>query len=521
MYNKFLIILVYLFISSTCHADQTFRRGNFDEPDTLDPQQALAVSDTNILYDLYEGLMTYDNNGKLILGQAKSYTISNDKKLYTFKLHPDLKWSNGKKLTAYDFAQSIKRAIDPKIGSTNYFLLEPIKNSKNIYSGKQSIEELGVKAIDEQTIVIELERPTPYILDLLSSPTFAPVYLNKDGKVDSKVSNGPFNLQEWVVNSHISVTKNKNYSNANQVKLDKVIFYPINQQSVELNRYRAGELDYTNKVLFTELEWVKKNIPQELHSQPMLASYYYSFNVTKPPFKDNKYFRKALALAIDKNVIAQKILGGARSGTENFVPQGINNYENLPSSAQYTDRQRIALAKKYFKLAGYDVNNVNKPLKVKLFFHTNEANRIIATAIASMWKKTLGVRTELINQEWKVFLRTRLDRNTTQIIREGWIAQYDDPLTFLSLFVSDNVQNASGFSNEMYDNLIKRAENSENLNSRIKLLNQAEQILLEEVPVVPIYTPEVYHLVKPYIKGFNVDNRDRTFDRYISKEGLE
>ncbi len=507
-------ILLLIVTCLNCRAEQIFKRGNFDEPDTLDPQQALAVSDTNILYDLYEGLMTYDNQGRLVLGQAERYKISADHKNYTFKLRHNLQWSNGKKLTAFDFERSIRRAVDPKIGSTNYFLLDAIKNSKEIYSGKLPVNKLGVKALDDETLIVQLDRPTPYILDLLSSPTFVPVYINQDGKVNSYITNGPFKLKEWVVNSHISIVRNEKYINADQVKLDKVVFYPINQQSVELKRYRAGDLDYTNKVLFTEFDWVRKNIPLELYSKPMLASYYYSFNVTKPPF-DNKYLRKAFALAIDKNIIARKILGGDRSGTDHFVPKGISNYKSLADPAAMSEQQRLKLARDNFRLAGYDPNS-RKALKVKLFFHTNEANRIIAAAIASMWKKTLGVEVELINQEWKVFLRTRLDHSTTQVIREGWIAQYDDPLTFLSLFVSDNVQNASGFNNQMYDNLIKKAENTKDINDRTKVLNQAEQILLDENPVVPIYTPEVYHLVKPYIKGFNVDNRDRTFDKFIS-----
>ena len=512
-----LILLVFLNINSS-FAEQVFRRGNYDEPDTLDPQQALAVSDTNILNDMYEGLMTYDNKGQLILGQAQSYTISIDKKTYTFKLRKNLQWSNGKKLKAQDFVNSIRRAVDPKVGSTNCFLLDAIENSKAICSGKLPVDKLGIKVLDHQTIVINLEKPIPYLLDLLTNPTFSPVYLDKSNKPDYSVTNGPFKLQKWVVNSYISLIKNDKYIDASQVKLDKVIFYPINQQSVELNRYRAGDLDYTNKVLFSELEWVKKHLPKELYSKPMLASYYYSFNVTKPPL-DNKNLRKALMLAIDKDIIAQKILGGNRSATQNFVPSGISNYRSLDQSNivnkvnKISQEQKLALAKQYFQSAGYGDNN---KLKIQLLFHTNEANKVIATAIASMWKKNLGVETELINQEWKVFLRTRLDRKQTQAIREGWVAQYDDPMTFLSLFASNNVQNASGFSNKIYDNLLERAENTTNSKQRIELLNSAEKILLEETPVIPVYTPEVYHLVKPYVTGFNVDNRDRTYDRYIA-----
>jgi oligopeptide transport system substrate-binding protein len=191
------------------------------------------------------------------------------------------------------------------------------------------------------------------------------------------------------------------------------------------------------------------------------------------------------------------------------VPNGISNYINTGNIESLNQSQ---LAKKYYNLAGY---NINKPFNIKLLFHTNEANKTIAAAVASMWKKNLGINTELINQEWKVYLKAKLDKSQTEIIREGWIAPFDDPIGFLGIFVSDNPQNASGFNNAAYDNLIYKAEKESDISVRAKLLKQAEDILLEEAPIVPIYTPEAYHLVKPYIGGFNVDNRDRTYDKYI------
>lgn len=523
------ILLLFAFVlpayceSQTLADNQVFRRGNYDEPDTLDPQKALAVPEYNILGDLYEGLMTFDKDGKLALGQAKSYLISKDHKTYIFKLKDNLRWSNGDPLTAFDFEAGIKRTLDPKLGSQNIVLLNSIKNSEDILFGHKSIDQLGIKATDSHTLKIKLNKPIPYLLSLLTHNTFAPIYQPNLLKYNDKftqpkiyVTNGPFKLSEWVVNSHLTVVKNDFYRKAKTVKLNKVIFYPINQQSVELNRYRAGDLDYTAKVQFDKLAWVKSNFHNQLYELPMLAAYYYSFNLTKSPFADNLNLRKALSLAIDKDIIADRLLGGKRSATDKFVPEFTDNYINHKQSL-YTDQlpnqqSRIQMAQDYYQKAGYSIDN---PLKTKILFHTNESNKIIATAIASMWRKTLGVNTELVNQEWKVYLKTRLEHDDTEVVRQGWVAPYNDPTAFLDLFMSINPQNTSGYFNKQYDDILSQADNQTDYNIRAKLLHQAEQLLLNDAPMIPIYAPHAYHLVKPYVNGLNFNSHDVTKDQYI------
>ncbi len=502
---------------------QVFHRGNAEEVDSLDPAKATGVSSINVIVDLYEGLMTADQSGKIILGQAKSYEISKDLKTYTFKLRDKLLWSNGEKLTADDFVAGMRRTVDPRIGSVYTDILKPIKNVEKIINGRLPIEALGVKAINDKTLVIELEKPTPYFLELLVHSTTYPIYqpnLKKYGsefiKPGKLVSNGAFKLSEWVVNSHLSVIKNPYYRNADKVILDKVVFYPI-EQSMELNRYRAGDLDFTSVIPDVQFKWIKDNLSKELYIAPQLATYYYSFNLDRPPFKDNKNLRQALALVIDKKIIAEKVLRSGQIATNYIVPENINNYEtknrgSMNDWSKIDSIQRLTLAKEYYKKAGYSKEN---PAIIRITYNTSESHKNVAIALAAMFKKSLGVKTELVNQEWKVFLRTRLERKETELFRDGWVGDYNDPSTFLDLFISDNHQNHSGFKNKEYDKLMKSASVERDKSQRAEALAKAEQLLLDEVPVIPLYTYVTRHLIKPNVGGYAANILDITYDRYI------
>ncbi len=508
--------------------EQVFHRGNGEEVESLDPAKVLSVQAANIIIDLYEGLTTADQSGKLILGQAKSYTVSKDLKTYTFTLHDNLKWSNGDKLTADDFVAGFRRTVDPLVGSVYSDILKPIKNADKIIAGKLKVESLGVKAEGDKTVIIELEKPTAYLLELLAHTTSLPIHqpsLKKHGndfaKPGNLVSNGPFKLAEWVVNSHIALVKNANYREASRVKLDKVVFYPIFEQSVELNRYRSGDLDFTYGIPDVQFDWIKQNLAKELYVYPQLGSYYYGFNMAEPPFKDNLNLRKAIAFAIDKKIIAEKVLRSGQIASDYFVPDKIANYDNLIArdskvnvvkTVDLDNNQRVKQALEYYKLAGYSLDN---PAKIKITYNTQESHKNVAVAIAAMLKKALNVQTELVNQEWKVFLRTRTERKETQLFREGWIGDYNDPSTFLDLYTSSNPQNNSAFFNNDYDKIIEQASLELDLTKRSELLLKAEKILLDEVPIVPLYTYVSRHLVKPRIGGYQSNILDKTYDRYI------
>lgn len=501
-------------------AVQVFHRGNGDEVESLDPHKSTSKPSGDILADLYEGLMTYDQDGKLIFGQAASYSVSTDLKTYTFKLKDNLRWSNNDKLTADDFVKGMQRTVDPKVGSVYSDILKPFKNADKIITGKLGIEKLGVTAPDEKTVVIALEKPMPYLLELLTHTTTLPIYqpnLKRYGDQFTKpgllISNGPFKLTEWIVNSHISVEKNPYYIDAKQVYLDKVVFYPIQQQSTELNRYRAGDLDYTSAIPDVQFNWLKTNLKQELYIAPHLATYYYGFNLDKPPFKDNKNLRKAISLAIDKKIIAEKVLQSGQIATDYLVPSSINNYVNNNSLLMVENEQaRLKLAKEYYNKAGYSQEN---PLVLKLHYNTSEAHKSVAVAIAAMLKKNLGVKTELINQEWKVFIRTRLEHKETEIYRDGWVGDFNDPMTFLDLYTRGNPQNYSTYVNDEYDKLIEQAGMQTDLQTRAEMLSRAEKILLEDAPLIPLYVYVSRHLVKSQIGGFATNILDKTYDRYI------
>ncbi len=507
------------FASSQLASEQIFYRSNGDEPDSLDPHKSTGVPSSNVLIDLYEGLMTYDQQGKLILGQAESYSISEDLKTYTFKLRDNLKWSNGDKLTPDDFVVGMRRTVDPKVGSIYSDILKPIKNAGLIIDGKLNPQMLGVKALDQKTVQIELEKPTPYFLELLTHSTTYPIYqpnlkkypdsFTMPGKL---VGNGPFKLDEWMVNSHISLVKNLHYREADAVILEKVVFYPITEQSVEFKRYRAGDLDFTNSIPDVKFDWINNNLKDELYISPQLATYYFGFNLTKEPFKDNKNLRKALALAIDKNIITKSVLKSGQMATDNFVPANTNNYKNITTSDSISQNERIKLALEYYKKAGFNKDN---PAEIKIIYNTQESHKSISVAISAMWKRALGVKTSLINQEWKVFLTTRQERKETEFYRDGWVGDYNDPMTFLELYTSDNPQNHSGYNNPEYDSLINSASLQKDLQQRAELLAKAESILLEDLPFVPLYTYVSKHLVKPRVGGFSPNLLDRTYDRYI------
>lgn len=500
---------------------QEFHKGNGEEPESLDPHKSTGVPASDIQVDLYEGLMTYDQQGNLILGQAESYNISQDLKTYTFKLRDKLKWSNGDKLSSCDFVAGMRRTVDPKVGSIYSDILKPVKNAEKIIDAELDINNLGVTCPDDKTVIIQLAQPTPYFLETLTHSTTYPIHVaslkkygDKFTKPGKLISNGPFKLDDWVVNSHIKLVKNKYYRDADQVVLNSVYFYPTVEASTELKRYRADDLDFTKIIPDVQFNWIKKNLDKELYIAPHLATYYYGFNLEQPPFKDNVNLRKAVSLAIDKNVIAQKVLRSGQIPTDNLVPAGVNNYlkddSNTIDLLSYTDR--IKLAKEYYAKSGYSKNN---PAKIKITYNTQEAHKNIAVAIAAMLKKNLGIETELFNQEWKVFIKTRQERKDTQLFREGWVGDYNDPATFLDLYVSDNPQNHGGYKNPDYDKLMQQASKEPDLSKRARLMKQAEKLLLDDAAIIPLYTYVSRHLVKSKVGGFDTNLMDKVYDRYI------
>jgi len=519
--NRKNLLTLIIAISATIHsanADTILRRGNGSEPKGLDPHTSEGTSEANIKRDIFEGLTARGKDAAVIPGVAEKWDISADGKTYTFHLR-DTTWSDGTPFTAHDVVYAWQRDVDPATGGKYSFLLYPVKNAKAIAEGDiKDPGQLGAKATDDHTLVVELEAATPYFLDMLTHVSTYPVprhIIEKHGKnwtrPENIVGNGAFKMTAWQPNAHITLKKSDTYWDKDNVKLDQVIYYPTEDQNTELKRYRAGELDMTYEIPLDQIKWLRENLKDELKTGPLLGAYYYGFNLTRPPFKDNPKLREALTLAIDRDIITNKITGTGETPIYGIVPPGIAGYDNYrPAYAGLSQQERDERAKQLYAEAGY---SKDKPLKVELLYNTSENHKKIAIAITAMWKKTLGVEAQLINQEWKVFLNTRQEKTSTEAFRAGWFGDYNDPNTFLELYLSKAGLNDSGYDSAKFDGLLQQASLEQNPAKRAALLKEAEQELIDSYAIAPIYSYVSKRLVKPYVKGYSPN----IMDQYPSK----
>ena len=497
----------------------TLRLGNGPEPETLDPHRAEGVSTANILRDLYEGLTALGADGQAIPAAAASWEVSADGLGYTFHLRPQARWSNGDPLTAEDFAAGLRRSADPATASRYAQLLSPIENADAVSEGRLPPERLGVAAPDPLTLRIRLRGPAPYFPAVLAHPAAFPLHrpsLLQYGRDFARpghlVSNGAYRLENWVVQSQVTLVRNPAYWDDAHTAIDTVIYYPTEDLASELKRYRAGELDVSYAIPMSQARWVRQLLGAELHLAPYLGAFWYGYNLTRPPFKDSPELRRALSLAVDREVIADKLLQGAALPAYGFVPPGTWNYTpQQPESASWTRERRLAEARRLYAAAGY---SDAKPLQVELRYNTSEDHRRVATVVAAMWKQNLGVRTQLVNEEWKVFLQNRRARVQTQVFRGGWIGDYDDAGAFLNILRSFDGKNDEGYASADYDALLAQAQQQADPAQRRRLLQQAEGLMLADMPVLPIYWYESKHLVKPYVAGW----RDNALDIHYSKD---
>lgn len=500
--------------------EQILHRSNGSEPQTLDPHTGEGVPSSHVLRELVEGLVTKAPDGAIVPGQAESWTISEDGRVYTFTLREGLQWSNGDPLTAEDWVYSYRRALDPATGSKYGFLLYPIANARQIVAGDVEVETLGVQALDPRTVEITLASSTPYFLQLLTHSMAMPVHratIEAHGdnwaRPETFVGNGPFTLSEWRVQQHIKVDKNPLYRDAENVILDTIYFYPIEDQSSDLARFRAGEVDWTYELPNNQYRWIKENMADQLVVSPYLGIYYYGFNLTKPPFKDNPALRKALSLAIDRETITDKIAQFGEQPAYAFVPPGVAGYETYQHPwAAMTREERLALARQLYEEAGYSAEN---PLKTEIRYNTSENHKRIAVAVQAMWKDNLGADVAIVNEEWKVFLQTRKTKDVTQVYRAGWIGDYDDANSFLELNRSTSGLNDSAYMSPEYDALLDRAAQELDPETRRQIMLEAEMLLLEDMPVAPIYSYVTKRLVAPYVGGWENNIQDYHYGRYM------
>jgi ABC-type oligopeptide transport system substrate-binding subunit len=510
-----LILAGVLGAAAPAAAEKVLRIANQGEPETLDPHKTSTTVESNILRNLFEGLVVQDPKGNVAPGVAESWSVSQDGLTYRFHLRGNAAWSNGEPMTADDFVYSLRRIEDPKVNSQYAEVLYPIRNAEEVNTGKAEVATLGVKALDPATVEITLKAPTPYFLQLLTHQTALPVSAKAVAEFGAEwvrpgkmVSNGAYMLADARPGAAIRVVRNPHYWDAGKVSIDTVVFDPSEDRGNVLRRYRAGELDIIYEDLPNDqLDWLRQNMAKELHIAPYAGVYYFTFNMTKPPFNDLRV-RQALTMAVNREVLVEKITLAGELPAYGFVPDSTANYASQKFAwAGMSQSAREAEAARLMREAGY---GPNKPLKFQLAYNTSENHKKIAVALAAMWKK-LGVEVELVNSELKVHY-ANLRQGDFQLGRAGWIADYNDAQNFLFLVqTTTKQQNFSRFSNPDYDRLMDQASVTGDMAARAKLMEQAETILLREVPVLPLYFYVSKGLVSPKVSGwmdnpFNVHN---------------
>ncbi|MFQ5635947.1 MAG: ABC transporter substrate-binding protein, partial [Gammaproteobacteria bacterium] len=382
------------------HAEvQVLHRGNGAEPQTLDPHRGEGVPSANLHRDLFEGLTLEAPDGAVIPGVAESWEISGDGRVYTFHLRDDARWSNGDPVTAGDFEYGFRRSVDPETLSNYSSILEPIVNATAVIRGELPPGALGVEAVDDHTFVIRLTGPTPYLPGLLNHSTTYPVNRKNVEEFGARfiragnlVSNGAYMLAEWIPQSHIKLVRNSYYWDDDDTIIDTVYYYPTENQDAELKRFRAGELDITEEIPKKQLDWVRENFPDAIRIDPYLGSYYFGFNVTRPPFRGNPELRQALSMAIDRDIVTGQVTGAGEVPSYGWVPPVSGYRQRQAPWAEWTQQRRNEEARRLYREAGY---SANRPLRVDVMYNTSDNHKRVAVAIASMWKQTLGVETTL------------------------------------------------------------------------------------------------------------------------------
>ncbi len=500
-------------------ASQVIHRGNATQPEGLDPHKTEGVATANVQRDLFEGLTAEAPDGSIIPGAAESWTISEDGFSYTFHLRQDARWSNGDPVTADDWVFSLRRSVDPATASKYSLVLAPLKHAEDVIAGRQPPEALAVRAVDTHTLQIQLKAPTPYFLGLLAHnaayavhPPSVEAHGDAYGRVGNLVSNGAYMAVESVVGSHVKLVKNPHFHDAANVIIKEVTFYPIENLSAELSRYRTDQLDWTYELPSAQLAALNRELPDEIQVAPYLGIYYFGFNTSRPPLDDIRV-RRALNMAIERELITERIMGIRGNATYGFVPPGIPGYRaQRPDWVEMSQPQRDAEARRLLAEAGYGPHN---PLEVEIRYNTHEDHKRISLAIAWMWQHKLGVRARLLNEEFRVFLANRRQRMVTQVYRAGWIGDYLDPNNFLEINRSESAQNDAGWSNAEYDRLLAAAAREADADKRFRLLERAEALMLDESPHASIYGYTSKRLVKPWVKGWQPNPLDHHATRWM------
>jgi oligopeptide transport system substrate-binding protein len=528
------VLIVFCILFSGCgRRESVVQRGNREQilhrgisPDIaeLDPQLSTVANDYAALHALFEGLVTEDPvDLHPVPGVAERWEISPDGLRYTFHLRTNAKWSNGEPVTADDFVASFKRILTPSLGAEYSYLFFVIEQAEPFYKGKLSdFAQVGVTALDARTLQIKLEHPAPSFLSMLTLAPFMPVPLkvieklgasadraNPWTKPGNLVGNGAFTLKEWRLNQQMTLLKSPNYWDEATVRLKEIRLHPTESRDAEERAFRSGQLHLTEALPPARVDAWREDPRHLLRIDAYLGTEFYRINVNRP-FLNDRRVRRALALAVDRDAIVSKILRGGQSPAHTFTPPATAGY--TPSAQIPTD---FAAARALLVEAGYPDGKGAPP--VELMFNTSESHRAVAEAVQEMWRRELGLDVRLTNQE-NTSLRAARRGGQFEVLRSVWIGDYEDPLSFLSIWTADSGNNYTGWKNPLYDQLLFEAARTTDAAARNELFQKAEAILLDDAPLIPIYHYNHVFLIQPSVKGWYPNHLDHHPYKYVHLE---
>ena len=513
--------------AGTTAAQKILRVGNGSEPQDIDPHAVTGVPEHHLIISLIEGLVTDHPSGVGISpGVAEKWETSADGLTWTFHLRANAKWSNGDPVTSRDFVGSFRRMLTPAIGSQYAEFLYNVAGALEFNKGKLTdFSQTGFSAPDDRTLVLRLKAPVPYLLESLKHYAWFPVHLptvEKFGGLERKgtawtragnfVGNGPFVLKQWLPNQKIVVEKSPTYWDAATVKLDRIEFFAIDSEDAEERMFRSGQLHVTNTVPLSKIETYKKEQPGLLRIDPNYGTYFYRFNVTRPPLDDARV-RRALALAIDRDAIIKRVTRGEQTPAYNYTPPSptYTARAKLNEGAE-TYEAAIAEGRRLLAEAGFPEGKGLR--RLELLYNTMEGHKQIAEAIQAMWKQNLGLDVALRNEEWKVYIESTQSLNY-DIARAGWNGDYPDPMTFLDQWIKDGGNNNTGYASSEYEGILASALTAGSDAARHEIYQKLDAILVRDLPVLPIYFYKRLFLIQPKVQNWVPNILDNRSWKYI------
>jgi oligopeptide transport system substrate-binding protein len=516
----FLLAAGLFCFSHAALAEVIYNRGNSAEPQTLDPHKISTVQEANIAQDLFEGLLAYNAKAEPVPAIAESWSISDDGKVYTFKLRNNVRWSNNEPLTAEDFVFAWRRIVTPATGSPYASMLFCVKNGEAIATSKLKPEDLGVRAPDAATFEVTLEKPTPYFLAMLAHPATYPVpkaIVEKFGadwvKPGNMISNGAYTLKDFIPKDKVVLGKNKNYRDAANVQIDIVNYHSIEDRGAAIKRFEAGEIDSYDDVPAEQMDFVRKTFKNEFISGPYLGTYFFWFKDNKPPYNNPK-LRRAIALMIDREYLAEKIWAGTMIAGYSLIPPGIADYESQDADFKKMSQfDREDEAKKLMSELGYGPSNL---LRIEIRFNTSENHSNTSIALANMMKP-FGIEAILLNTDGKTHYGHLRTHGDFDLARAGWVSDYRDPQTFLQIGVTNDGHNYGLYSNPAYDKLVQQAELETDPLKRRSLMQRAEAIIVQDQPFLILLHYRSKNLISKRLKGWETNIMDIHLSRWLTK----